>query len=69
MSVFEGKVLFVCVDSDEDEYFYVADADAVDAYYEEHPNADRFEVATTIGRDLTDEERAALPEISGALAY
>jgi hypothetical protein len=41
--------------------------------YDEHPNADRFEVANAVGRNLTDEEQLAVNqfagEVVGALAY
>lgn len=69
----EGKVLFVCVDSSEDTYLYIADEADVDAFYEEHPDADRFEVATSVGRELTEDEalklRQSVPEILGGLCY
>jgi ribosomal 50S subunit-associated protein YjgA (DUF615 family) len=68
-SLFEGKTVFVIVDSDEDTYLYIADDDAIGAFYDEHPHADGQQVATEIGRELTEEENAALPTIQGAVGY
>jgi hypothetical protein len=65
-----GQILFVCVDSDEDTYLMVANEEDVEAYYAEHPNADKFQCANAVARYLTDEEQESLPyEVEGTLAY
>ncbi|PZR63209.1 MAG: hypothetical protein DI537_51955 [Stutzerimonas stutzeri] len=69
MRVLEGKTVFVCVDSDEDVYLLIADDDAVEKYREENPSTDQFACANAVGRELTAEEQAALPNLEGALTY
>lgn len=71
--MFQDKILFVIVDSSEDTYLMVADEAEVDAYYDKKPHADQMEVATRVGRELTDEEalklRQLVPDIRGVVAY
>lgn len=70
MTTEKNKTLFVCVDSDEDTHLYIADNEAVERYWKDHPLANIFEVATEIGRELTPEEIDLIPfDIMGALAY
>ena len=69
MTVLAGKTVFVCVDSSEDTHFYIRDDDTIERYYEANPDADGFAVANAIGRDLTAEEQALLPNLAGAICY
>ena len=67
--MFEGKVVFVCVDGDEDTSLMIADESAVEQWWEDNPNGDRFACAQAVGRYATEEEMALLAFIEGCIAY
>ncbi len=58
------KVVFVS-----SEVTMIADKDAVDAYFEEKPFGDQFGCMIKVGRDPTEEETEAMPEIIWCKAY
>ena len=67
--MFEGKVVFVCVDADGDSHMMISDESAVEQWWEDNPNGDGFACAQATGRYATDAEASQLSFIEGCIAY